>query len=229
MSLPAEAIKNPPLYGKGPKATVRSARGRWASIKQAIKSPGLSSEFHPDTTSSCNAARFTAASASLRRPRGLCGARVILDPHALQNQGSQPRAARTNEGCEFLERIEGVSRAPTRPLTAMAVALTAVMGGRTGLTRPSNHAARPQNGRVVPVRPVTAVMTVNIMDWYSGSVRKRSSGPSGRLPMTQVHYRGASSDDGGSACVISRVPVATRHDPSTAGNGYPVDTQRHAH
>ncbi|KAJ7617739.1 hypothetical protein FB45DRAFT_872205 [Roridomyces roridus] len=82
-----------------------------------------------------------------------------------------------------------LSRAPTRPLTATAVALTAVMGGRTGPTRPSDHVARPQNGRVVPVRPVTAVMTVKITDWtdwYSGSLQNRSSGPSARLPMTQL-------------------------------------------
>ncbi|KAJ7608170.1 hypothetical protein FB45DRAFT_1011055 [Roridomyces roridus] len=61
---------------------------------------------------------------------------------------------------ELLRRmINAKSTAPTRPLTATAVALTAVMGGRTGPSRPSDHVARSQNGRVVPVRPVTAVMT----------------------------------------------------------------------
>ncbi|KAJ7624454.1 hypothetical protein FB45DRAFT_869378 [Roridomyces roridus] len=92
-----------------------------------------------------------------------------------------------------------LGRAPTRPLTAPAVALTAVMGGRTGPTRPSDHVARPQNGRVVPVRPVTAVMTVKITDWYSASLR---SAVSGRLPMTQL------AED-------PSPPVMTRRRPGT--------------
>ncbi|KAJ7604781.1 hypothetical protein FB45DRAFT_880169 [Roridomyces roridus] len=182
------------------------------------------------------------------------------------------------------EKLLNTSRAPTRPLTATAVALTAVMGGRTGPTRPSGHVARPQNGRVgsalddggqrrrppsvTPIstgihwlmmdcggfwkyftqwNPLEAVgnqqegtgyITLNpsftqmdqpgvwggrlvnlnslgnndnqrppvsigshrwppatllaagillkITDWYSGSLQKCSSGPSGRLPMTQL-------------------------------------------
>ncbi|KAJ7605569.1 hypothetical protein FB45DRAFT_879356 [Roridomyces roridus] len=90
-------------------------------------------------------------------------------------------------------------RAPTRPLTAPAVALTAVMGGRTGPTRPSDHVARPQNGRVIDVNVIRASQNYGLV---LGKPQKRSSRPSGRLPMTQL------AEDPSS-------PVITRRRPGT--------------